>query len=48
MWNRVPTMNMIPAALLGSLLQGAPLGLLRLPLWCGGWQAHFIALFSPN
>ena len=25
----------------GSLIQGAPLGILCLPLWCGGWQALF-------
>jgi len=30
-----------PAAPFGSLMQGAPLGMLRLPLWCGGWQALF-------
>ncbi|MCG7849760.1 MAG: hypothetical protein MIO93_11370, partial [ANME-2 cluster archaeon] len=31
----------IPAPPFGSLIQGAPPGMLRPPLWCGGWQALF-------
>jgi hypothetical protein len=29
-------MNVIPVARSGSLIQSAPLGMLRPPLWCGG------------
>ena len=41
MRNMVPTMDVISAAPFGSLMQGARPYLLRLPLWCGSWQALF-------
>ena len=31
----------IPAPFFGILIQGAPLGMLRLPLWCGGLAGAF-------